>query len=80
MCSPPNREDYNLPFSKLSQDFSNQNGLNMIGFLLLIFIIALNLINVITEKTIVFYKDIRFWLVLISLALMIILSISNYPI
>jgi len=52
----------------------------MIVFLLLIFIIALNLINVITEKTVVYYKDIRFWLVLVSLAIMVVLTLNTYPI
>lgn len=41
--------------------------------------IAYNLINVITEESTVFYKDFRFWLVMISLAVLFWVLLQSYP-
>ncbi len=46
---------------------------------LLFIIIAYNLFTVITEESTVFYKDIRFWLVVISLFVLIVVILRQYP-
>ncbi len=39
-----------------------------------------NLVNILAEKTTTFYKDIRFWMVFISLMLLMFLTLKGYPV
>jgi len=39
-----------------------------------------NLVSIIMEKTNAMYKDIRFWLVLASLFMLIWLTVKSYPV
>ncbi len=51
--------------------------------LLLSFIIILiifNLFSVVTDKSLPYYKDIRFWLIMISLVVLISMTVEGYPI
>lgn len=47
---------------------------------LLYMLIGLNLVKMITDKTSTIYKDVRFWLVLLSLAMLVWLTLKSYPI
>ena len=46
---------------------------------ILYLLFAFNLINVITEKSTTFYKDVRFWLVIVSLVILVVLTAQSYP-
>ena len=52
----------------------------MVVFFALFLLIAYNLINVITEQSSSFYKDIRFWLILISLIVLVWFTFQSYTI
>lgn len=50
--------------------------------LLVVFIISLivfNLFDVVTENITPYYKDIRFWLIIISLAVLLTITVEGYP-
>ena len=46
---------------------------------ILIVILIFNLFDVLSEKSTIFYKDIRFWLVLISMGVLAWLTVASYP-
>ncbi len=52
----------------------------MLVITILCLLLSLNLVDVITEKTTVFYKDVRFWMVIVSLIALIMITLQNYPI
>ena len=52
----------------------------MIICVLLYLFFSLNLITVITEKSDAFYRDVRFWLVIISLVVLVIMTAQTYPV
>ncbi len=47
------------------------------GITILYLLIGFNLLNVITQEDTAFYKDIRFWLVLISLGILVVLTVNS---
>ena len=47
---------------------------------LLYMLIGLNLVKMLMEKTSTIYKDIRFWLILLSLAMLVWMTLQSYPI
>ncbi len=51
----------------------------MVFFLMLFLLIAYNLIYVIMDKGTIFYKDFRFWLVFLSLVVLVSLVARGYP-
>ena len=51
----------------------------MLVYVVLFLMIAYNLFNVITEESTVFYKDFRFWLVMISLITLVWILFQSYP-
>lgn len=51
----------------------------MLLFAILFLMVFYNLFNVISEESNTFYKDIRFWLVLISLGILIWMITQSYP-
>lgn len=51
----------------------------MVMIAILFLLIGVNLISVITEKTTVFYKDIRFWLIFFFLVVLVLLTLRSYP-
>gem|GEM_PF-889498 len=52
----------------------------MLILTILYLLLSFNLFDVIAEKTTTFYKDVRFWLVLISLVVLMWLTLQSYPI
>ncbi len=52
----------------------------MLVLTILYLLFGINLFSVITEKSTTYYKDVRFWLVIISLAVLVILTVYSYPI
>lgn len=51
----------------------------MLLFAILYLMFAFNLITVITEKTTIYYKDLRFWLIILSLIVLVFLTVESYP-
>ena len=47
---------------------------------LLYLLIGLNLVKILMEKTNTIYKDIRFWLILLSLAVLVWMTLQSYPV
>ena len=47
---------------------------------LLYMLIGVNLFKIIMEKTNTIYKDIRFWLILLSLAMLVWMTLQSYPV
>ncbi len=47
---------------------------------LLYLLIGLNLVKMLMEKTNTIYKDIRFWLILLSLAMLVWMTLQSYPV
>lgn len=43
-------------------------------------LIIFNLFNVVTDKSTPYYKDIRFWLIMISLVVLVAMTVEGYPI
>lgn len=52
----------------------------MFFYVILYLLFAFNLINVISEKSSTFYKDVRFWLVVVSLIVLVVLTVQSYPV
>lgn len=52
----------------------------MFFYVILYLLFAFNLINVISEKSSTFYKDVRFWLVIVSLIVLVVLTAQSYPV
>lgn len=53
----------------------------MLVMTILYLLFGLNLVHVITEKSAtIFYKDIRFWLVVVSLCVLVVLTMQSYPV
>lgn len=52
----------------------------MLVFSVLIIMIGYNLFNVVTQERTVFYRDFRFYLVLVSLGVIIYLMVESYPV
>ncbi len=50
----------------------------MISFLYML--IGLNLVKIFMEKTNTIYKDVRFWLIVLSLAMLIWMTLQSYPV
>lgn len=50
----------------------------MISFIYML--IGLNLVKILMEKTNTIYKDVRFWLVILSLAILIWMTLQSYPV
>ncbi len=46
----------------------------------LFLLIGYNLFHVISDNQTVFYKDVRFWLVLFSLVVLLWLTVQSYPV
>ena len=44
------------------------------------FLIIINLITVVTDKSTPYYRDIRFWLIMVSLVVLIAMTVEGYPI
>jgi len=44
------------------------------------FLIIFNLFNVVTDKTTPYYKDVRFWLIMVSLVVLVAMTVEGYPI
>ena len=63
-------EGCQYPYSKLPA---------MLFIVIIVLLIGYNLFNVISEENNVFYKDIRFWLVLTSLLILVWLTAQSYP-
>ncbi len=51
----------------------------MLCLTILYLLFGLNLVHVISEKQSAVYKDIRFWLVIFSLAILVVLTVKGYP-
>ncbi|MEM6966558.1 MAG: hypothetical protein AAF573_17470 [Bacteroidota bacterium] len=43
-------------------------------------LIIFNLFSVVTDKSTPYYKDIRFWLIVISLVVLVVMTVEGYPI
>jgi hypothetical protein len=41
-------------------------------------LITINLFNVVTQQDTAFYKDIRFWLVMLCLVALVLLTVNSY--
>ena len=52
----------------------------MLFIVIIVLLIGYNLFNVISEENNTFYKDIRFWLVLTSLLILVWLTAQSYPV
>lgn len=50
----------------------------MISFLYLL--LSVNLFKIFMEKTHTIYKDVRFWLILMSLGLLVWMTLKSYPV
>ena len=42
-------------------------------------LLGINLVNVISEKSTTFYRDIRFWLILVSFITLVWMTLESYP-
>ena len=51
----------------------------MIVCVLLYLFFGLNLVTMIAEKSEAFYRDVRFWLVIISLIVLVFMTAQTYP-
>lgn len=51
----------------------------MLMCILLFCLIGYNLTQMMNEKTMIYYKDLRFWLVVASLVLLLGLTVQSYP-
>ncbi len=49
----------------------------LVAFIILL--IVFNLFDVVTENITPYYKDIRFWLIMISLVVLLALTLEGYP-
>lgn len=52
----------------------------MFLYVILYLLFAFNLINVISERSSTFYKDVRFWLVIVSLIVLVVLTAQSFPV
>jgi len=52
----------------------------MIICAILYLLFGFNLINMITEENSTFYRDVRFWLIIFSLAVLVVMTVNSYPI
>lgn len=44
------------------------------------FLIIFNLFSVVTDKSSPYYKDVRFWLIMVSLLVLVAMTVEGYPI
>jgi len=51
----------------------------MLLITILYLLIGLNLIYIMSEKTTTVFRDIRFWLIMASLMILVVLTMQNYP-
>ncbi|MDG2418507.1 MAG: hypothetical protein P8M17_05915 [Saprospiraceae bacterium] len=49
----------------------------LVSFIILL--IVFNLFNVVTENITPYYKDIRFWLIIVSLIVLLTITMEGYP-
>lgn len=52
----------------------------MFFYVVLYLLFLFNLVNVISEKSSTFYRDVRFWLVVVSLIVLVVLTVQSYPV
>ena len=52
----------------------------MLVLTILYLLFGINLISVITEKDTTYYRDVRFWLVIVSLTVLVVLTAYSYPV
>ena len=52
----------------------------MVLLTFIILFILFNLFSVVTENATPYYKDIRFWLIMVSLVVLLAITIDGYPI
>ena len=50
----------------------------LVSFIL--FLIIFNLFDVVADKSSPYYKDIRFWLIMVSLVILVAMTVEGYPI
>jgi len=51
----------------------------MLVFTILYLLFGLNLMQLMSDKSTVIYKDVRFWLVIVSLCVLVGMTIQSYP-
>ncbi len=55
------------------------NSFTMLGLSILYLLFGINLMNMISEKQTAVYKDLRFWLVIFCLSILIVMTAFGYP-
>jgi hypothetical protein len=51
----------------------------MLGICILYLLLGINLVNMITEKHLTVVKDVRFWLIVLCLSILIVMTAVGYP-
>ena len=51
----------------------------MVVVTLLYLLLGINFVNLVSDKSTLFYKDLRFWIILVSLIVLVYMTLRSYP-